>query len=175
MSDTFKSRRELTANNKTYHYYSLPAAQATGLKNISRLPFSLKVLLENQLRYEDGQTVTTADIEAFSAWADNKIKVAAAFKTKTRAEWCDLMEGSDVCFGPVLDMDEAPEHPHNKARGSFVDIDGVIQAAPAPRFSATPGAIQGAPVAVGANTDEIITALGLDLEALKNSGAVTSA
>lgn len=72
MSDTFKSRRELTANNKTYHYYSLPAAQATGLKNISRLPFSLKVLLENQLRYEDGQTVTTADIEAFSAWADNK-------------------------------------------------------------------------------------------------------
>ena len=109
-----------------------------------------------------------------ATWPQNKVKVANAFKTKTRAQWCEIMEGSDVCFGPVLDMDEAPEHPHNKARGSFVEIDGVVQAAPAPRFSATPSAIQGAPVAVGANTDEIINALGLDLEALKASGAVTS-
>ena len=110
-----------------------------------------------------------------SAWPENKTKIAAAFKAKTRAQWCDIMEGSDVCFGPVLDMDEAPEHPHNKARASFVEVDGVIQAAPAPRFSATPSAIQGAPVAVGANTDEIISALGLDLDGLKASGAVSSA
>lgn len=110
-----------------------------------------------------------------SAWSENKIKIAAAFKTKTRDQWCEIMEGSDVCFGPVLDMNEAPGHPHNKARASFVEVDGVIQAAPAPRFSKTPGAIQGAPVAVGADTDEIINALGLDLEGLKACGAVISA
>lgn len=72
MSDSFKSRDQLTVNNQTVHYYSLPAAEKAGLKNISRLPFSLKVLLENQLRYEDGQSVTKDDIEAFSAWLDNK-------------------------------------------------------------------------------------------------------
>ena len=108
-------------------------------------------------------------------WPENKAKVAAAFKTKTREQWCEIMEGTDVCFGPVLDMDEAPEHPHNKARGSFVEIDGVVQAAPAPRFSGTPSEIQGKPVAVGANTEEIVESLGLDLEALKASGAVGTA
>ena len=54
------------------------------------------------------------------------------------------MDGTDVCFAPVLDLDEAPKHPHNAARQTFVDVDGVVQPAPAPRFSATPGAIQGA-------------------------------
>lgn len=72
MSDSFKSRDQLTVNNQTVHYYSLPAAEKAGLKNISRLPFSLKVLLENQLRYEDSQSVTKNDIEAFSTWLDNK-------------------------------------------------------------------------------------------------------
>lgn len=72
MADSFKSRDQLTINNKAYHYYSLPAAEKAGLKHISRLPYSLKVLLENQLRYEDGQSVTKDDIAAFSDWANNK-------------------------------------------------------------------------------------------------------
>ncbi len=108
-------------------------------------------------------------------WPENKAKVAAAFKSKTRAQWCDIMEASDVCFGPVLSMTEAPKHAHNVARQSFVEIDGVIQSAPAPRFSATVSEIQGAPVAVGANTDELLAELGLDADALKSSGAVTAA
>lgn len=64
------------------------------------------------------------------------------FRTKTQAEWCDLLEGSDVCFGPVLGMAEAADHPHMKARGAFITRAGVLQPAPAPRFSRTPGAIQ---------------------------------
>lgn len=64
--------------------------------------------------------------------------LAARFKTKTRAEWCALLEGTDACFAPVLSWDEAPEHPHLRARHTFVEVDGVVQPAPAPRFSRTP-------------------------------------
>lgn len=75
-------------------------------------------------------------------WPELKEKLAQVFKTKTREEWCALMEGSDVCFAPVLDLDEAPQHPHNVARETFVEIDGVTQPAPAPRFSRTAPEIQ---------------------------------
>ena len=79
-------------------------------------------------------------------WPELRIALAAAFKTKTRDEWCRELEGTDVCFAPVLSIAEAPLHPHNRARGTFVDIDGVTQPAPAPRFSRTPGAVaRGAP------------------------------
>jgi alpha-methylacyl-CoA racemase len=72
-------------------------------------------------------------------WPALKDKFAALFATRTRDAWCALLEGTDACFAPVLDMDEAPRHPHNAARATFVDVDGVTQPAPAPRFSRTPG------------------------------------
>ena len=59
-------------------------------------------------------------------------------RTRTRDDWCALLEGSDACFAPVLDLDEAPQHPHSRARGTFVRVDGITQPAPAPRFSRTP-------------------------------------
>jgi len=68
-------------------------------------------------------------------WQGMKERLRAVFRQKTRDEWCAIMEGSDVCFAPVLSMEEAPNHPHNKARGTFVEIDGVVQPGPAPRFS----------------------------------------
>ena len=73
-----------------------------------------------------------------SAWPSLKDKLAAVFIQRTRDEWSALLEGSDACFAPVLDWDEAPRHPHNVARGTFVEIDGVVQPAPAPRFDRTP-------------------------------------
>jgi len=78
-------------------------------------------------------------------WPLLKLRLAAVFKTRSRAEWCALLEGTDACFAPVLDLDEAPVHPHNLARRTFLDIDGVMQPAPAPRLSRTPGEIQGPP------------------------------
>lgn len=75
------------------------------------------------------------------AWPQAKVQIAQRFKSRTRQQWCELLEGSDVCFAPVLSFDEAPEHPHMKARGTFVEVDGVIQPAPAPRFSRTVPAI----------------------------------
>ncbi len=94
-------------------------------------------------------------------WPELKEKTAAIIKTKTRDEWCAIMEGSDVCFAPVLSMAEAPEHPHNKARETFVTIEGVVQPAPAPRFSATPGAVQGLPPGQGEHTEDILNDWGI--------------
>src|SRR6185436_2178722 len=74
-------------------------------------------------------------------WPEFKAKLAEVLKTRTRDEWCDLLEGSDACFAPVLDWDEAPKHPHNVARKTFVEQGGVVQPAAAPRFSRTPGAV----------------------------------
>jgi crotonobetainyl-CoA:carnitine CoA-transferase CaiB-like acyl-CoA transferase len=75
-----------------------------------------------------------------SRWPQAREAFARAFRSRTRDEWCALLEGTDVCFAPVLSFDEAPAHPHLQARGSFVEVDGVTQPAPAPRFSATPSA-----------------------------------
>src|SRR5664279_3715047 len=68
-------------------------------------------------------------------WPELRERIASAFKTRTRDQWCELMAGGDVCFAPVLSFSEAPHHPHAQARGSFVEIDGVVQPAPAPRFA----------------------------------------
>lgn len=73
-------------------------------------------------------------------WPMLKHRLADVFKTRTRQEWCSVLEGTDACFAPVLDWDEAPTHPHNHARETFVTVDGVVQPAPAPRFSRTPAA-----------------------------------
>jgi alpha-methylacyl-CoA racemase len=107
-------------------------------------------------------------------WPELQTKLAAVIVTKTQKEWCDLMEATDVCFAPVLDLDEAPKHAHNVARQTFVEIAGVVQPAPAPRFSATPGAIQGPPPAIGSSTETALADWGFanaEIEALKASGA----
>ncbi len=75
-------------------------------------------------------------------WDDYAEKLAALFLTKTQAEWCDLLEGSDACFAPVLGIEEARTHPHMQARGAYVEHDGIWHTAPAPRFSRTPGAVR---------------------------------
>jgi len=108
-------------------------------------------------------------------WPVLKLRLADVFKTRTRAEWCALMEGSDVCFAPVLDWDEAPAHPHNLARGTFVEIDGVTQPAPAPRFSRTPAATPRGPAARGSDTEAVLRDWGFPAAAvadLKQRGVI---
>ena len=101
-----------------------------------------------------------------SAWPALKEKLAAVIKTKTRDEWDRIFDGTDACYAPVLSMSEAPKHPHNVARGTFVEVDGVVQPAPAPRFSRTVSELSGPPEAAdnkaalsawGFSEDEIAT------------------
>ena len=97
------------------------------------------------------------------------------FLTKTRAEWTDILEGTDSCFAPVLSLSEAPEHPHNKARKTFVELDGVLQPAPAPRFSRTPSEIQSQPMEPGDSNQEALSAWGIpdhEITRLTRSGIV---
>jgi alpha-methylacyl-CoA racemase len=95
------------------------------------------------------------------AWPAMTEKVAAMIKSKTRDEWCALMEGTDVCFAPVLSMAEAPGYAHNAARGAFTEVEGVVQPAPAPRFSRTQGAVQGPPASVGDDTEKVLADWGI--------------
>jgi len=92
------------------------------------------------------------------AWPQLRQRLTALFKTRTRDQWCTLLEGTDACFAPVLDWDEAPAHPHNQTRDTFVTIDGVTQPAPAPRFSRTPSA-----------TPKGVTPPTTDLQAILNT------
>ena len=92
-------------------------------------------------------------------------KLAKVIATKTREEWTALMEGGDICFAPVLSMAEAPAHRHNAARETFVEVEGLVQPAPAPRFSRTPSAIQGPPGGNGATTAEILADWGISASA----------
>ena len=108
-------------------------------------------------------------------WPAQREKIAAVMATKTRDEWTALLEGTDICYAPVLDMAEVKDHPHNAARGSFVEIDGYLQPGPAPKFSRTKAEIQGPPAAPGAHTREVLVGWGFDTEeidALEAAGAV---
>ncbi len=110
-----------------------------------------------------------------AAWPRMKERLAQVFRSRTRDEWCQLMEGSDACFAPVLSMAEAPGHPHNRARGTFVEVGGVVQPGPAPRFSRTPGEVGAPPAHAGQHTDEALADWGFsaaDLARLRRVGAL---
>jgi alpha-methylacyl-CoA racemase len=96
-------------------------------------------------------------------WLSLRAAIAATFRTKTRDEWCALMEGSDICFAPVLSLEEAPRHPHMAARETFVAPDGVVQPGPAPRFSRTPPQIGRNPPVRGEGGEEALQDWGLGL------------
>jgi alpha-methylacyl-CoA racemase len=108
-------------------------------------------------------------------WGELRARLTEVFKQKTREEWCRILEGSDVCFAPVLSLTEAPAHPHNRARGTFVEVEGVMQPGPAPRFSRTPAAIQHPPARPGEHTEEALRDWGFtadDLADLRAQGAL---
>ncbi|RYY28477.1 MAG: CoA transferase [Sphingomonadales bacterium] len=115
-----------------------------------------------QLRDLAGLSDAAFDAQGdYSRWPELRTKLAAEIASKTRDEWDALLGGTDVCYAPVLDMAEAPGHPHNSGRSTFVELDGVVQPAPAPRFSASPGAIQGPPPRIGADAPAIFADWGL--------------
>ena len=108
-------------------------------------------------------------------WPEMREAITSIMQRRSRDEWCAVLEGSDACFAPVLSFDEAALHRHAKERAAFVEIDGVVQPAPAPRFSRTPAALPRPAVAAGAHSDEILGAAGFDaaaIAALRAQGVV---
>ena len=121
------------------------------------------------------------DVEEFGEqasperWPEVRTRLEEIFKTRSRDEWCEVFEGSDACVAPVLDFVEAPEHPHNVARGTYIDIDGVVQPAPAPKFSRSVSNTPEAPHAEGEDTVDVLSDFGFsaaDIDALRASGAL---
>ena len=113
-----------------------------------------------------------------SRWADYKSELTVVFKTKTRDEWCGIMEGTDICFAPVLSLDEVAHHPHNSHRDTFVELEGVTQPAPSPRFDRTVPELTHAARKPGEDSREVLSAAGfsdMEIESLIENGAVRQA
>jgi alpha-methylacyl-CoA racemase len=108
-------------------------------------------------------------------WPELKATIAETIKTKTRDQWVEIMEGTDVCFAPVLSLAEAPLHHHNQARGNFVEVAGITQPAPAPRFSRTPGKVHSPPAIPGEHTEAVLADWGFseaEISDLKDAAAI---
>jgi alpha-methylacyl-CoA racemase len=116
------------------------------------------------------------DRNDLTQWPALREALTARFKERTQAEWAEVFDGSDACCAPVLPMTEAVDHPHLRARGTYVDRDGVLQPAPAPRFSRTVATLDTGPTVPGGQTREALTAWGVtDVDALIESGAAVQA
>ena len=110
-----------------------------------------------------------------SQWPALEEKLEKIFKQKSQAQWCELMEGTDVCFAPVLTFMDAPNHPANVARNTYIEVDGLTQPAPAPRFSRTPSEVAHGSHVAGQDTDNILQAMGFaeqEISSLRDSGAI---
>ncbi len=108
-------------------------------------------------------------------WPSLSAKLATLFRSKDRDAWCKIMEGTDICFAPVLSLEEAPKHPHNAARDTFVEVAGVVQPNAAPRFSRTKEAVQGPPPAIGEHTESALIDWGFkatEVAALRAEGVI---
>ncbi|CAN5421608.1 CaiB/BaiF CoA-transferase family protein [soil metagenome] len=110
-----------------------------------------------------------------AAWPGLRAKLEGVFKTRTREQWCELMEGTDLCFAPVLSLSEAPHHPHNRARQTFVEMNGAMHPAPAPRFSVTPSSVSTRVPKIGQQSLSVLDAMGVsasEVDVLVAEGAV---
>ena len=120
---------------------------------------------------------TFPDLSQQNNWPQAKQLFTERFAEKTRSQWCDILDRSDACFAPVLNMSDAPQHPHNQQRGTFINIDGVNQPAPGPRFSRTPAGVPTPPETVGNSSVEILQRWGFcaeKIEGLKKAGIINN-
>ncbi len=166
------NRRQSNMLDGGSHYYDTYQCADGEWVSIGSIEPQFYALLAEKLELpellgEDGKMDFMVQFDK-AKWPALKEKIAARFKTKSREQWNEIMEGTDVCYAPVLTVAEAPQHPHNKARGSFVDVEGCRQTAPAPRFSRTPGNVGCKPVSPGHDTDTILAELGFDTDTIAN-------
>lgn len=154
------------------HYYGCYACADDKFISIGSIEPQFYGMLLEKCGINDPQFAAQQDQKQ---WPQLREKLAAVFRTKSRKEWCDIMEGTDVCFAPVLGIGDAPQHPHNQARNTFVKVNGVTQPAPAPRFSRTQGTIQSPAALVGEHSEQILADWGYteaDIAQLRTAKAI---
>ncbi|MFY9327510.1 MAG: molybdopterin-dependent oxidoreductase [Georgfuchsia sp.] len=144
--------------NGSAHYYRAYECSDGRFISVGAIEPNFYKLLRDKLA-----TVTPCPIpgQKQEEWESGATTLASIFRTRTQAQWCDLLEGTDACFAPVMEFDEAHHHPHMQARQVFVEAFGMIQPAPAPRFSRTPGSIQGPPPEIGCGGHEALVEWGV--------------
>ena len=154
------------------HFYEVYETSDAKYMGVGAIEPQFYAELIRLLGFEDVDLSTQMDR---TTWAAMKVRFSATFASKTRDEWELIFAGSDACVAPVLSATEAPDHPHNKARGTFTEVAGVVQPAPAPRFLSTPGSIRRPPPNPGQHGDEALADWGLaadQVAGLRESGAI---
>jgi len=158
-SGFWQDQRESNMLDGAAHFYdTYKCADGKFLSIGSIEPQFYKILLD-KFDIDDSRFSNQLD---HSQWPELKRVIQDKVLLKTRDDWANIFDGTDACVAPVLDMNEAPMHPHNQARKTFVDIDGITQPAPAPRFSETPTSIKHSSVKAGSDNDDICSHFNLD-------------
>ena len=145
------------------HFYGCYECKDGKFVSIGSIEPQFYALLREKMNIDEDIFDNQMDKTSWSALREN---LEIRFKEKTRDEWCEIMEGTDICFAPVLSMNEAIKHDHNVERNSFFNLDDVIQPSPAPKFSYSKSEVSHPPVKVGTHTKEIMSSLGLDEEVI---------
>ena len=145
------------------HFYGCYECKDGKFVSIGSIEPQFYALLREKMNIDEDIFDNQMDKTSWSALREN---LEIRFKEKTRDEWCEIMEGTDICFAPVLSMNEAIKHDHNVERNSFFNMDNVIQPSPAPKFSYSKSEVSHPPVKVGTHTKEIMSSLGLDEEVI---------
>lgn len=145
------------------HFYGCYECKDGKFVSIGSIEPQFYALLREKMNIDEDIFDNQMDKTSWSALREN---LEIRFKEKTRDEWCEIMEGTDICFAPVLSMSEAIKHDHNVERNSFFNLDNVIQPSPAPKFSYSKSEVSHPPVKVGTHTKEIMSSLGLDEEVI---------
>jgi len=174
-SGAWKEERGANRTDGGAHYYHVYETRDGEHVAIGAIEPQFYALLLKHTGLEDEDLPPQTDR---AQWPAMQERLTRIFKTKTRAEWVEIMQETDICFAPVLRMSEALKHPHNVERGSFVDIQGIPQPGPAPRFLGTPTRVQRPPARVGEHTDQILRDWGFsagEIAELHRAGAVASA
>lgn len=166
-------RRQANALDGGAHWYDTYECADGGWISVGALePQFYRLLIEKCGLSGEGLEQAQFDV---AGWPRHKERFAALFRTKSRAEWCAVLEGTDVCFAPVLSLEEAPGHPHNAARGAYMEVAGQRQPAPAPRFSATHAEVRSPPAAIGADSSALLEGAGYsaaEIDSLRSAGVV---
>ena len=168
----FKEERESNMLDGGAHFYDTYETKDGRYVSIGSIEPQFYALLVEKAQLDPVRFAPQMDA---SKWPELKKELAGVFRQKTQKEWCAIMEGTDVCFAPVLPITEAKEHPHNKARGTFLELEGILQPAPAPRFSRTQARVRSNARLPGQDTDAVLAEKGFsadEIARLKASGDI---